>query len=324
MLYPTFLKKKDTIGICAPSAGVGKKKPSYEKSLQQLQEHFSIIETKSVRVNNLRSNTSEIRAKELHEVFENKDVQLVLCASGGDFLFEILPYVDFDKLTQNPKWLMGYSDPTSLLYTLTTKYDIATLYGCNGGSYDIHHPYLENNLEIIQGNLIPQTSFDFYQTTEDFIHDIDEFKGKVEWILSQEVINVTGRCIGGCLEVLQNLFNTPYDGTLDFIDKYQNDGIIWYFDVFNMSAETFYLTLLKMKYMNYFKHTKAIIVGRVCFENSDTGMTYVDALEQAQLNIPYIFNADIGHVSPKMTMINGAIMTLHAKDNKGTITFSLD
>ena len=137
-----ILKKKDTIGICAPSAGVGKKIPSYEKSLQQLQQHFSIIETKSVRVNNLRSNTAEIRAKELHEVFENKDVQLVLCASGGDFLFEILPYVDFDKLTKNPKWLMGYSDPTSLLYTLTTKYDIATLYGCNGGSYDIHHPYL--------------------------------------------------------------------------------------------------------------------------------------------------------------------------------------
>ena len=324
MLYPKFIKKKETIGICAPSAGVGKKIPAFEKSIEQLKEHFSIIETNSVRINNLRSNTPQIRAEELHEVWENEQVQLVLCASGGDFLFEILPYVDFEKLAQQPKWIMGYSDPTSLLYTLTTKYDIATLYGCNGGSYDIHHPYLDNNLEIIQGNLITQNSFDYYQKTEDFIQNIDEFKGEVEWLLSQEEIEASGRCIGGCLEVLQNLMNTPYDGTKEFIDKYQNDGIIWYFDVFNMSAENFYLTLLKMKYMDYFKHTKAIIVGRVCFESSDTGMTYLEALEKAITDIPYIMNADIGHVSPKMTMINGAMMTLHAKDKKGNITFTLE
>ena len=32
MYYPKFLKKNDTIGICAPSAGVGRGLDFYEKS----------------------------------------------------------------------------------------------------------------------------------------------------------------------------------------------------------------------------------------------------------------------------------------------------
>ncbi|MBR5795617.1 MAG: hypothetical protein IKY26_05695 [Erysipelotrichaceae bacterium] len=53
-------------------------------------------------------------------------------------------------------------------------------------------------------------------------------------------------------------------------------------------------------------------------------MTYVEALQKAITDIPFIMNADIGHVSPKMTMINGAIMTLQAKNKKGNITFTLE
>ena len=88
-----------------------------------------------------------------------------------------------------------------------------------------------------------------------------------------------------------------------------------------MSAENFYRTLLQMKYAGYFKYTKAIIVGRVCFESNETGMTYIEALDK--LNIPYVMNADIGHVAPKMTMINGALMTLKTKGTQGTIEFEL-
>ena len=50
-------------------------------------------------------------------------------------------------------------------------------------------------------------------------------------------------------------------------------------------------------------------------------MTYIEAL--GKLNIPYVMNADIGHVAPKMTMINGALMTLKTKGTQGTIEFEL-
>ena len=47
------------------------------------------------------------------------------------------PYADFEQMKRNPKWPMGASDPTGLLYPYTTICDVATLYGCNAGSYDL-------------------------------------------------------------------------------------------------------------------------------------------------------------------------------------------
>ena len=48
-------------------------------------------------------------------------------------------------------------------------------------------------------------------------------------------MDVTGRLIGGCIDVLKDIIGTKYDGTLDFIEKYKDDGIIWYFDNFALS-----------------------------------------------------------------------------------------
>ena len=114
---------------------------------------------------------------------------------------------------------------------------------------------------------------------------------------------------------------TPYDGTKEFIERYKDDGIIWYIDNYALSAESLYRTLLQMKYAGYFKHTKAIIIGRVCFESSETGMTYQECYEKALENIDYVYDADIGHTNPKMTLINGAIINIEVKDKKGVISF---
>lgn len=39
------------------------------------------------------------------------------------------------------------------------------------------------------------------------------------------------------------------------------------------------------------------------------------------LDIPIIINADIGHVSPRMTIINGAVATITSKNGKGKVVF---
>lgn len=64
-------------------------------------------------------------------MFKNKDINMIICALGGKFLIEILPYIDFDIINNNLKLIAGFSDPTGLLYPITTKYDIATIYGHN-------------------------------------------------------------------------------------------------------------------------------------------------------------------------------------------------
>lgn len=166
MQYPKFLEKKDTIGITAPSQGVGDNIESFEKSIATLKKYgYQIKETASVRNKGIASTTGENRSKELDELITDKNIKMIICASGGDFLVDMLPFINWENIRKNPKWIMGYSDPTALLYITTTKLDIATLYGCNAGSFNQTklHQCLKNTLEILRGKIVEQKSFDFYQ-----------------------------------------------------------------------------------------------------------------------------------------------------------------
>ena len=326
MIYPSFLKQGDTIGISAPSAGVGRKLDSFDLSLETLKKKgFNIKETEHVRVNDPRGGTAKERGDELNQLFKDKDVDFVMCAAGGDFLNEMIPYISFNTLKKHPKWIMGASDPTSILYPYTTLCDVATIYGCNAGSYDLRPlpKFLKNNLEIIQGNLIEQTSFSKYQSDKPWEVEGYVPKTKVSYKATVDDLEVKGRCIGGCIDGLKDIIGTKFDGTKKFIQKYKDDGFIWYFDNFALSAENLYRTLIQMKYAGWFEYTKAIIVGRTLIESSETGMSYVEALQNITEDIPLIYQADIGHTSPSMTMINGAILHLSYHDHKATLKFEL-
>ena len=323
MKYPSFLKDNDLIGITAPSAGVGSKIDDYEKSIDNIKLHnFNVIETKSVRNDSEVSTTPLERIKELNELLENYDVKLIMSAAGGDFLYEIMPYIDYSLIKNNPKWIMGASDPTNLLYTITTNLDIATLYGHNAGSFDSKD--LDKSQEValsyLKGDILDQESYSKYESNRDNrVNNNYALDKKVKWELLNDEFDITGRLIGGCIDCLRYLPGTKYDKTKEFIEKYKKDGIIWYFDIFSMTTEDFYLTLLQLKDSGWFNYIKGVIVGRVIFPNSYTSMTYQDALKTVFGNIPLVFNADIGHVPPKMTLINGCIANIKASNDKGII-----
>lgn len=327
MRYPKFLSKNSTIGVVALSAGVGGYLNDYEKSIDTLKKNeFLIKETASVRINSKTSNTGVVRALEFDELLRKDNVDLIMCATGGDFAIEILPFVKWDNINNNIKWIMGASDPTSLLYVITTKLDIATLYGFNACSYDQTkiHESLSNSLEIIKGNLIEQHSYSFYEKDKSNRSDGYNLTEPVCWECLNGSVSIRGRIIGGCLDVLRELIGTKSDYTKNFIEKYKNDGIIWYFDVFALSCEDFYRTLFQMREAGWFSYVKGVVVGRVLIPSYYyEDFSYQEALKKIFGDIPLIFNADIGHVAPKMTIINGAIAEVEASGGTGKIKFEL-
>ena len=325
MYYPAFPEKGDILGICAPSAGVGRKLESFDHSLAVLRRHWRIKETESVRINDLRSTDAEQRAEELKQLFIDPEVSAVLCAAGGDFLYEILPYVDWKTIVDHPKWIMGASDPTSLLFTLTVKYGTATLYGHNAGAFDMipFHSSLQDCLDILAGRSAVQHSNDLISSDPPFSDGPLHFDQPAQWQSSVDELHVNGRCTGGCIDVLKDLIGTPYAPVSTYIDQYAEDGFIWYFDDFALSAESFYLTLLQMKYAGWFRYAKAVIIGRVILPSSATGMTYHEAAQRALGDIPFFTEADIGHTPGAMTMINGAVMNLDYFNGKAQVSFEL-
>lgn len=337
MIYPNFLKENDTIGITSPSDGITKKEKIYRlnNAIKKFDElGFKIKETKNVRTSIKGSSTSaKERALQVHELFLDNNIKTIFCSSGGDFLLEILTYIDLDIIKNNPKWIQGFSDPTGLLYVITTNLDIATIYGDNFISFGMNtwHKSLINNIEILKGNIISQHSFFKYEKeyTNYIIGDeIYNLTEKVIWEVlnnNREDVIIKGRMIGGCIDILNDLFGTRFDNTKNFISKYKKDGIIWYFDNCEMSSEQLIRTLWKFRDNDYFKYTNGIIFGRSAVEKSYYDISFKEALLHvlSDLNIPIIIQADIGHVSPRMTIINGAIATISVKNNKGIINFNL-
>ena len=335
MIYPEFLKEHDTIGVTAPSDGITDevKLKRLDNAIKNFEDRsFIIKETPNVRCSvKGRSSSSKERAEELERLYKDDNVKTIITSGGGDFLLEMLSELDFNVIKDNPKWLQGYSNPTGLLFTITTNLDIATVYSDNFKTFGMEpwHKSLENNLEILKGNIIEQTSFSKYEEDKKLITGLEPFNltKKVYWknLNNEEVINIKGRIIGGCLDLITELFGTRFDNTKAFLEKYKDDGIIWYFDVCELSSESLIRTLWKLKDNGYFKYTKGILFSRVYACNSYYDISYEETIYESlkDLNIPIIINADIGHVSPRMTIINGAIATITSSKGKGKIKFTL-
>ena len=336
MIYPRFLQDNSTIGICAPSAGVGHKIDSFDQSLKVLkQQGWKTWETEHVRVDDLRGGTASQRAQELTALFLHPAVDAVFAAAGGDFLSEILPHLDWEMLREHPKFFCGTSDPTGILYPLTTICDIATVYGVNAGSFDttvlsasgeaVLPDYLENALRILKGEDVVQESSRLHLGVAPFLAPDGPLVFDTPTVCASdtEELHVTGRCIGGCIDVLKDLVGTCYDRTSDFISRYREDGFIWYFDNFALSSAALYRTLLQLRYAGWLspEHTRAVLVGRTCFETEEAEMTYDDAICMAFPDIPVIRNLDIGHTDPHFTMVNGAMADLDWINGRAKIRF---
>lgn len=338
MIYPEFLNENDVIGICAPSAGVGFKLDSFDLSVEVLNEiGLNTYETESVRNDDCPSAPAWKRGEEFNSLYADNDIAFVMSAAGGDYNIEMLPYIDQELVRNNPKWFCGYSDPTSIEMLLTTRLDIATIYGANAGAWDWRplHQFQVNTLEIMTGNIIDQESY-YAWASHGYNEETGEYDmdAPVEWTLlrtaegeffEDNYLDVTGRLIGGCIDVIDEMVGTPYEDLQGFCERYAEDGTIWFFDTFELNPMQLMYAMNKMKMMGLFDTAHAVVFGRVCFTGDATDVDYLAQLERVfgDMDVPVIWGADIGHTKPSMTLINGSIGHLVCEDGRAWLGMEL-
>lgn len=340
MIYPSNLEKGFSIGVTATSSGYDEDVDfiRLDNAIRNFEGHgYPVITTPNVRSMNKKGRSSDAttRAKELIELVKDPNIRAIIAAGGGDYLVEMLPFVDYMAIRDNPKWIQGFSDTTGLTFTITTNLDIATLYSYNFGTFGMEswHRSLSDNLLIIEGKDIIQSSYDMYQDGYyNRITGLEEFvlEKEVEWknilpkgLKDSDKITIKGRMLGGCLDVILNLVGTRFDKTKDFIEKYKNDGILWFLESYNLSGESIVRGLWQLKEAGWFEYARGFIFGRPCMYESGFEITYEEAIDSVlgELDLPIILDADIGHKPPQFTIINGALGTVKSKNKKGTIVF---
>ena len=333
--YPEYIKKEqnDTIGITAISNGAKLEKIDY--AIKNIKNHgYKVIETPNVRKSyKLVSSDAKTRANELLELLKNDKVGYIISARGGEFAMEILEYLDKEEAffkSNNPKWFQGYSDNSLILYYILTKYNIATIHSSNINTYAMKklHESLLNTFKLVNGEFndeFIQTSYDKYQ--------IQELKEDPQegFNLTEEVkyINLngnkkeefSGRLIGGCIDVLSVLLGTKYDNTVNFCKQFKKEGMIWYIDNYGLDPTELYRKLWQMKEANWFNGVKGFLIGRTYAVKEIADFTYEDALNNSigKLNVPIIYDVDLGHTEPQFTLINGSLSKFIYNDGKGKL-----
>lgn len=131
--YPEPLRVGDTIGITAPSEGVSEKLHCrLDMCIAHLKDlGFAVVEGACLRQNNKHVSASRAeRVRDLLDLWEADEVKAILPPWGGEIAIHLLPCIDFDRLaTSRPKWILGYSDTSTLLFALTMMTGIATAHG---------------------------------------------------------------------------------------------------------------------------------------------------------------------------------------------------
>ena len=332
--YPNFLQINDTIGITATSSGANPKKLDFAiANLKKL--GYQVIETSNVRnFNELVSSDGKTRAKEFMELWQNPNVKHIIAARGGEFLMEMLPYLDQYsnqiRITNPAKWVQGFSDTSLLLYYLTTKFKIATVHAENLGdfamnieNYDLS---IKNTIRFLGGdNPFIQTSFPKYQLEEpeegnwNGYHLTEKVNYELLGAMEQKII-LEGRMIGGCIDTLVSLLGTKFDYTKEFCSNFE-EGMIWYIDNCELNAADLYRKLWQMRQAGWFDCVNAFLIGRTFAGQAVGDFDLKDALLKAlyDIGVPIIYNVDIGHIPPQLTIVNGAFATLKYCDHALTL-----
>lgn len=328
VIYPEKLNKKKVIGITAPSDVANLDTIDYsEEKIRSI--GYEINETSNVRkVEGVVSSSGKVRADEFISLWKNERIGHIISARGGEFLMEMLPYLDkYEEIIQSnkPKWVQGYSDTSLLLYYLTTKYNIATVHAENLGGYSVNKSNINTNIENAIKLLekcnnryeFIQNNFEKYQIERFENEEYERTMGynlseKVEYKALNNESNVTfsGRMLGGCIDVITMILGTKYDYTLKFI-KSCEEGILWYIDNCELTPQELYRRLWKMRELGYFNNANGFLIGRTFVKDNDY-FTFKEAIKRAlfDLNVPVIYDVDIGHVPPQFIIINGSLRNI--------------
>ena len=173
------------------------------------------------------------RVEDLMEAFKDNNVKIIVCADGGYNVNQILPYLDYEVIKNNPKIIIGYSDITALLCAIYTKTNMITYLGPMITSFSSNDKYTLNYFEKI----LNCDSF-MIKSSKYICNSEGNILYKNDGMIIINAGYAEGLIIGGNLCTLNLLQGTSYmpnlDGVVLFIeddaDDFKNDVFFKEFD----------------------------------------------------------------------------------------------
>jgi muramoyltetrapeptide carboxypeptidase LdcA involved in peptidoglycan recycling len=262
----------------------------------------------------------------------------VLPPWGGERAIELLPRLDFDVLRGlPPKWLLGFSDISTLQMPLALRSGWASAHGSNlmdlapsqteplvtgvfeALSHDGRSPFVQHASKRYQVHWIPfetDAAAAWNQTEPTRWRRLD---GR-----DDEPQVLRGRLIGGCLDTISRLAGTSFGDVPAFVRKHREDGVLLYLENCELSPCEMLRALVSLRLHGWFEGLAGVLVGRTAApEVKDPArLTHAGAVRDAlgDLPCPVLLDLDIGHHQPQLTLVNGALGELRYEAGAGSLS----
>lgn len=337
--FPKPLLPGDLIAVTAPSSGVtGPATARLDLVLGHLRAlGYRVVEGQCLRNQYKDASASATdRADELNRFLHDPEISAIFPPWGGELATELLEHIDFVELRGvTPKWLLGFSDVSTLHMPLTLISGWATAHGSN--MMDLAptqtDPLTTSVLSILANDFetpVQQSASPTYQKQWiDFAIQPDgplNLTERTEWKRLDGVTTPAefrGRLIGGCLDTVAWLAGTQYGDVPAFVRQHGKDGVILYFENVEMAPPGLVRALLALKRHGWFDGLAGLLIGRSAgpMPTTETSLSYPEALRAVlgDLPIPVLFDVDIGHQPPQFTLINGAMAHVIFNSGGGSV-----
>lgn len=314
--YPRPLRPGDRVGVTSPSSGVPQDlRARLDAGIRTVESRgYEVVVGNCMDGEGHVSAPAKERAAELMAMLTDPDIRAVVPPWGGETAIDLIPLLDWDRIrAAEPTWVVGFSDMSTIITPLTLMTGTATIHGNNLMDTPYRAPEgLATWLDIVAappGHEFTQTPPNRYRAKgwDDYQNrpGVNEFTldtpGRWTRLDAEGEVEVEGRLIGGCIEVLSNLAGTPY------LDPSALGELIVYVEAAEDQAFTICRNLHGMRLAGFFDQANAILVGRTRAPDASSLSQHEAVLDAlGPLNVPIIADVECGHVPPYLPIVNGA------------------
>jgi muramoyltetrapeptide carboxypeptidase len=290
IIKPLRLKPGSHIALTAPAGAIWDKNSIQKFKIHLLEAGYKVSEGKTLyEQQGYLAGSDDLRANELNEFFNDKNIHAVFCMRGGWGCARLFEKLDYTVIADNPKILLGFSDITSLLLAIYNKTGLVGFHGPTGNTTwnDFTKIYFKQTL--IEAALVKYLS----QGQTKVIN-----QGKTQ-----------GKLIGGNLSVFCSLVGTPYlpdcSGAILFLEEVEEEP----FRIDRMFTQ--------LKQAGILNRISGFVFGncnKCLAEEPHKAFTFEEIIRQhiSPLKIPAFIGADFGHTINKFTLPIGISATLDA------------
>ena len=298
LIRPAFLEKGVGIAIISPSYRMDPS--SLEAALDAVRDWgYEPVAAPCLNAGEGQyAGDADVRASDLIWALKERKSKAIICSRGGYGAIHLLERVPLDLFRANPKWLVGYSDITTL-----------------------HAMSVVSGVESVHGMMLSSVEEDTGNVSSDALLSL--LSGFVpSYRLPAYKFNVTGsvkgRMVGGNFITMNALLGTDYD----FLGGGQ-DVILFVEEVEeSMHAIDRLFNVLMLR--KNFNRVKGIVFGQ--FTDCAADLPY-DSVEQmlsgylSASGIPVAFGFPAGHGHPNLPFIEGAAVELTVDASGSRIEF---